>query len=114
MSRSTDIGSVLSIRYTLAAGAIVRVGSFPGQEAVTIKLISGGTLEIGNFGDNPSNPGYTLLAGAASVSSGQTFGQMYYLSANEAFSANANGGLYFYASGATCVVTVANGRSVGV
>lgn len=114
MGRSTDIGSILSLRYTLSSGAIVKVGSFPGQEAVSIKLISGGTLEIGNYGDNPTPGGYTLLTGAAVVSTGQTFGSMYYLSANEVFSASANGGLYLYASGATCVVTIANGRSVGV
>ncbi len=113
MSRNSDVYSVPSFRMTLSAGAIVKVGAFPGQLATTIKLLSGGTLEIGSYGltTNPFVAGLSAVAGVASFATGNTFGQMYPLSLGEAFSANVSGNYYMYASGGTCEVAIASGNS---
>lgn len=116
MSRNADIGSINSARFHLAAGSITKVGPFSGQLACNIKLISGGTLEIGGYSLTmlPLNPqGFTTLAGSATMISGQTFGNMYPLSANEIFSVNCAGEFFMYASSATCVVSIAFGKSQG-
>ncbi len=101
-------------RYVLAAGAIVQVGPGEGINAVSIKLLSGGTLEIGGFSMTGVG-GFSLIAGAAdwTGSGGQTFGQCYPISANEIFSGNFSGKMFLYASGATCVVSMSFGRSQG-
>lgn len=120
MSRQADVYSIPSFRLTLAAGAAVQVGPFNGQLATTIKLISGGTLEIGAWGASlPSQailgssgvPSIVGLTGAYALGSSQVPGQMYALSANEAFSVNSSGQFVLYASGATCEVAIASGRS---
>lgn len=115
MSRE-DIFALPTVRVTLSAGAIYQIGPVAGQIATTIKLLSGGTLEIGGYSMTVAisgAPGTTLRAGAGSLAGGQTFGNMYPISANEVFSANSSGAIYLYASGATCVVAVGLGRSAG-
>lgn len=119
MSRNADIGSINSARFHLAAGAIAKIGPFSGQLACNIKLISGGTLEIGGYSlasmleQNPK--GFTSLVGGAvaTMISGQTFGMLYPLSANEIFSVNSAGEYFLYASAATCVVAISFGKSQG-
>ena len=95
MSRDDVFGS-WSKRYTLNPGTILKVPAISGQNAVSVKLVSGGTLEIG---------GSTLT--------GQTFGDMYYVSANEVVSFNMSGAFYLWSSGATCIAAVLRARSAG-
>lgn len=120
MSRSEDIGGIIAMRGILGTGSIAKIPVTAGQIAVTIKLEAGGTLEIGGLGTSlaaqlPSPfSGATILAGGGTFITGNTFGQMYFLSANEVFSGNVSGPLYLFASGATCSYTVAFGRTSGV
>lgn len=95
MARNDVFGS-WSKRYTLAPTTILELPAISGQIALTIKLLTGGTLEIG---------GPTLI--------GQTFGDMYPLSSSEVYNIDMSGAFYLYASGATCVVAVTRGRSDG-
>ena len=120
MSRNADVYSVPSFRLTIAAGGAVQVGPFPGQLATSIKLISGGTLELGAWGaslppqaiaGSSGVPSIVGLTGAFAIGSSQTPGTMYPLSANEVFSMNSSGIYVLYASSATCVVAIASGRS---
>lgn len=104
----------LGNRYVMPAGSILQVGPSEGANAITIKLLTGGTLEIGGFGAS-SSIGFTALVGTItnSTSVGQTFGVLYPLGANEVFSGNFAGKAYLYASGATCIVAIELGRSQG-
>lgn len=112
MSRNADIYSVPSFRLTLAPGTIAQIGPFPRQLATSIKLLTGGTLEIGGYNVDASElTGLTALAGTAVAATGNTFGQMYPLSTNEVYSMNNSGVYYLYASSATCVVAVVSGKS---
>ena len=114
MSRNADIYSVPSFRVTIPAGAAAQIGPFPGQLATSIKLISGGTLEIGAWGASLNSGALNTivgLTGTIAVGSSQVPGQMYPLSSNEVFSLNSSGVYVLYASSATCVVAVASGRS---
>lgn len=95
MSRK-DVFGAWSKRYVLVPDSILEVPAISGQIAVTIKLLSGGTLEIG---------GSTLI--------GQTFGDLYPLSASEVFNMDMSGTFFLWASGATCVVAIERGRSDG-
>lgn len=101
-------------RYVMAPGSILQLGPSVGANALTIKLLSGGTLEIGGLGAS-SAIGSTVLAGTVtdSASIGQTFGVLYPLSANEVYAGNFAGKMYLYASSATCVVAIEIGRSQG-
>jgi hypothetical protein len=100
MSRSTDVHAALSQRITCAPGTVTAVTAKPGQLAQQLKLVTGGTLEIGG-------------STGAQAAIGASFNQMYYLSANEIYSWNNAGTLYLWASGATCVVALIDGRSSG-
>lgn len=120
MSRNADVYSVPSFRLTIAAGGAVQVGPFIGQLATSIKLVSGGTLEIGAWGASlpvqaiaglSATPSIVGLTGSYTIGSSQTPGTMYPLSANEVFSMNSSGVFILYASGATCIVAIASGRS---
>lgn len=104
----------LGNRYVMPAGSILQIGPSEGVNAISVKLLTGGTLEIGGFGAS-SAIGFTALAGTItnSTSVGQTFGVLYPLGANEVFSGNFTGKGYLYASSATCVVSVVVGRSQG-
>lgn len=95
MARDDIFGS-WSKRYTIGTNNILQIPAISGQNAITIKLITGGTLEVG---------GSTLV--------GQTFGDMYFLGANEALSCDMSGTFYLWASGATCTCTILRGRSAG-
>lgn len=115
MSRD-NIFSLPSIRATIPPGGIAQIGPIPGEIATSIKLISGGTLEIGGYSltisSGASSGLQSLVAGSTvTYAAGQTFGQMYPISSNEVFSANCSGAVYLYASGATCVVAIGLGRS---
>lgn len=105
MSRGSDIKSTLSERITMAPGTITQLSARPGQLAQQLKLITGGTLEIG---------GSTTMQGAhfASFARGGTFGSLYPVSANEILSLNSSGDIYLWASGATCVVAILDGTTV--
>ena len=109
-----DVYGFIGDRYVLAPGAIAQVGPLEGMNAVSIKLLEGGTLEIGGFSMIVSS-GFTVLAGSGSnlASVGQTFAKMYPLQANEIFSGNVSGKIFLYASSATCVAAIAIGRSQG-
>lgn len=114
MSRNSDVYSIPSFRILIGTGSVVKVGPFSGQLAVTIKMIAGGTLEIGGYGASMSSAqfaGLTCIGGTATYAIGNTFGMMYPLALSEAFSANASGVYYLYASGATCEVAIASGNS---
>lgn len=111
MASNADVFSIPSLRLTLAPGAIVKVGPFSRQVATSIKLLTGGTLEIGGYNQTTEFAGITALAGSYASSVGNTFGQMYPLSANEVFSCNNAGVYYLYASSATCEVAIASGKS---
>lgn len=103
-------------RYVLAPGAVVQLGPVEGANAISVKLLTGGTLEIGGYSLSLTNIGFTTIAGTASWSNsgiGQTFGLLYPMSANEVYSGNFAGKMYLYASSATCVVAVTYGRSQG-
>ena len=114
MSRNNDVYGLPSLRVVIEAGGIAKIGPFPGQLATSIKLISGGTLEIGGYSLSPiSTMGVTMIQGTGAFVQGNTFGQMYPLASNEVFSGNISGSFYLYASGATCVVAIAVGRSMG-
>ncbi len=122
MSRNADVYSVPSFRIRIAAGGAVKVGPFPGQLATSIKLTVGGTLEIGAWGVSlPSaaifgtsgTPSIVGLTGAYAIGSSQVPGQMYPMSLNEVFSMDNSGQYVLYASGATCEVAIASGRSAG-
>lgn len=113
MSRNADLYSIPSIRIVLSPNSIAKVGPIPGQLATSIKLAAGGTLEIGGPSMTSFSVGITVTQGGGTFLTGQTFGQMYALSTNEVFSGNVSGSFYLYASGATCEVMVALGRSQG-
>ena len=100
MSRSTDVHGALSQRITVAPGTVTEILARPGQLAQQVKLVTGGTLEIGG-------------STGAQATLGYSFGQMYYLSANEVFSWNNAGPLYLWCSSATCTVAILDGRSPG-
>lgn len=115
MSRQADVYGIPSFRATIGTGTAIQIGPFPGQLAGSIKLLSGGTLEIGAWGPSFVGAGfsgvYNLMGVTVIPSIGQTFGQMYPLSLTEVFSVNLSGAVVLYASGATCVVAIASGRS---
>lgn len=113
MSRQADVYSIPSMRVVLAPGGVARIGPFSSQAATTLKLLAGGTLELGGApGAEPFNiSGLVAIAGTVSFQTSQAVGNMYVMSSNEAFSANVSGFVYLYASGATCVVGVASGRT---
>ena len=105
-------------RYIMPAGSILQIGPSEGANAITIKLLTGGTLEIGGYGTTASI-GFTSLVANVTITpsvtaaTGQTFGVLYPLSTNEVYSGNFAGKAFLYASGATCVVAVELGRSQG-
>lgn len=110
-----SVYSFVGNRYVLAPGAIVRVGPLAGVNAFSMKLLTGGTLELGGWSITPAAAGFTVLAGSAawSLTGGQTFGNCYPLSSNEVFSGNFCGQITLFASSATCVVSIAFGQSQG-
>lgn len=95
MSRDDVFGS-WSKRYAVGLSAALPIAPISGQNAVSIKLISGGTLEVG---------------GSSAV--GQSWGDMYFVSAGEILSFNMSGTFYLWASAATCTVAIIRGRSAG-
>jgi hypothetical protein len=108
-----DVYGMISTRVTVGSGNIVQIGPIEGMVASSIKLISGGTLEIGQYSSSQGY-GFTALVGSsAAIQAGGTFGQGYFLSSNEILSVNMSGKFYLYASGAECVVAVLFGRSAG-
>lgn len=110
-----SVYNFLGGRYILPAGAIARIGPIAGNNAFSVKLLTGGTLEIGGWSLAPSTDSFTALVGAGEWvgSGGQTFGQLYPVSAGEIFSGNFAGQIHLYASAATCVVAIAYGLSQG-
>lgn len=111
MSRNADVYSVPSLRLTLAPGSITQIGPFSRQLSTSIKLLSGGTLEIGGYQQEAEFAGITALVGTIVAATGNTFGTMYPLSTNEVYSVNMSGSYYLYASSATCVVAISSGKS---
>jgi hypothetical protein len=111
---SDSVYGFMSDRLVLAPGAIVQLGPIAGLNAVSIKLLVGGTLEIGGYSSSLAQ-GFTSLVGSATnlANAGQTFGVLYPLQANEIYSGNMAGKIYLYASSATCTVAVSMGRSQG-
>lgn len=114
MSRN-DVFGPLGTRLVMNAGAIATINPQPGQNSVSIKLISGGTLEIGGYSEGlkANSIGFSAAGATIALNGGQTFGSMYPLSAGEIYNANLSGKIYLYASDATCVVSLVFGRSAG-
>lgn len=119
MSRA-DIYGFIGNRYVLAPGAIAQIGPISGINSMSIKLLAGGTLEIGGLSLSlgavgVAGIGFTTLVGSATnlTAAGATFGVCYAMSSNEVVSGNASGKVFLYASGATCTVTVLMGQSQG-
>jgi len=106
MSRNNDVYGAGSFRVTVAPGSITQVGPFSGQLAQQLKIVAGGTLEIGGSTQTQANFSATYALSS-------TFGGLYPVSANEIFSWNNNGPLFLYASGATVTVAIMLGRSQG-
>lgn len=92
--RQTDIYSAISERVVMAPNAAVGLSALAGQSAITLKIISGGTLEIGG--------------------QSQTIGTMYPISAAEVMNFAVGGKMWLYASGATVTVAVFRGKTDGV
>lgn len=105
----------LGDRYVLPPGSITQVGPIEGANAIQLKLLSGGTLEVGGYSLTSAVIGFSAITGGATrlASVGQTFGVLYPISANEIFAGNFAGKIYLYASSATCTVAVNFGRSQG-
>lgn len=101
-------------RYVIGPNSIVRIGNIPRINSANIKIESGGTLEIQGLTFTVNN-GFTCLSGTASIlnSSGPTFGNGYFVSANEVVSVNLAGNVYLFVTGATTTVVVGYGRSQG-
>lgn len=97
MARQTDVHGFLGSRLVLAPNTVTEVSVEPGQLGLNIKLLAGGTLEIGG----------------ATGASGQTFGLMYPININEIISVDMAGRFYVWASGATCTVALLRARSAG-
>lgn len=96
MSRSEDVKGTSGEILVLAPLTVTESAAIAGQLAMNIKLLAGGTLEIGG----PTG------------ATGQTFGMMYPVSSNEIVSMNMSGKFYLWASGATCTVALLKGRSI--
>lgn len=86
--------SVFGQRLSMAIGDVVGLTSIAGQQAITIKLLSGGTLEIGG--------------------QSQTAGQLYPLSAGEIMNMNFAGKFWLYCTGAPVTIGILMGKSDGV
>src|SRR5574343_1405434 len=108
-----SVYNFIGARYVLAPNTIVQLGPVEGANAIQVKLLAGGTLEIGGYSLSMSNVGFTAREGSATFLSaaGQTYGVLYPLSSNEVFAGNFAGKMYLYASSATCTVAVNFGRS---
>lgn len=93
MGRETDIAIMAAERIVMATNSYTSIPAFAGQVAVTIKLLAGGTLEIGG--------------------SGNTYGTGYPLASTEVQSIDNSGNFYLFASGATCTVAILRGKTTG-
>lgn len=93
MSRSEDVNNIRSERLDVGTGTAIGLTVYPGQLAVQIKLLAGGTLEIGG--------------------QSQTAGTMYPLSASEVWNGNLSGQIWLYATGATCTAAIIRGKTAG-
>lgn len=105
----------LGDRLVLAPGSVSVLGPIAGANALQLKLLTGGTLEIGGYSLTSNVYGFSAIVGSATrqATVGQTFGVLYPISANEIFAGNFTGKIYLYASSATCVVAVNLGQSQG-
>lgn len=96
MSRNADIYSTFGERITIGTGAslgVYDITAKAGQAAIQLKLLSGGTLEIGD--------------------TSATFGTAYPMSTNEVYSCDCSGRMRLLSSGATCIVGVLRGKTAG-
>jgi len=105
----------LGDRLVIGPGSVVQLGPIEGANAIQLKLLSGGTLEVGGYSLTTRAFGFTCIGGTATrlATVGQTFGVLYPISANEIFAGNYAGKIYLYASSATCTVAVNFGQSQG-
>lgn len=89
MARESDVKSVITGRITLGQSlTYLEIAPEAGMISYQIKLLSGGTLEIG---------GVSVAGGTF------THGAMYPLGINEVYSCDLSGKFALYCSGATCV-----------
>lgn len=102
MARNRDVFQFISERVTVGLSGFIGLTALPGQIAMTVKYMSGGTLEIGGS--------YSLVNG---VSTAFSWGNGYQLSSSEIFNANMSGGYLLAASGATSIAHVIRGLSEG-
>ena len=95
MAREADIHGLLTQRFTIGTNTTIGITIVPGQIAVAIKLLSGGTLEISG----------STVAGGSQVA--------YPMSSNEVVNLDMPGKFWLAASGATCVAAMIRGKSAG-
>lgn len=114
MAAGDGVYGILGQRYVIGPGSVVRIGNIPRANSASIKIETGGTLEISGLSFTTNN-GFTCISGTATIvnSAGPTFGNGYFVSANEIVSANLSGAVYLFVSGATTTVSVGYGRSEG-
>ena len=114
MSRG-DVFGPLGTRLIMNAGSAIELKAQPGQNSVSIKIITGGTLEVGGISQSIDTSIWNLYGATggmtAAFAPGQSFGQCYPMSAGEIYNANLSGKIVLYASGATCVVGLIFGKS---
>jgi hypothetical protein len=102
MARVSDIANLLPERIIVGPSAIVGVTAFVHQSFVNIKILSGGSLEIGGT--------YALSSGATTAF---TWGNGYLLGATEILGFNATGNFFLAATGATVTVFVLRQQGPG-
>lgn len=95
MSRD-DVSGSWSARYAVGLSAPLAIPAIAGQNAISLKLLSGGTLEIGG-----------------ATTTNQTWGSLYPIAAGEIINIDMSGTFYLWASGATCVAAILRGRTSG-
>lgn len=102
MARVDDIANLVPERLVIGLSAIVGVTAQPFQSVVTIKILSGNSLEIGGS--------FALSAGASTAF---TWGAGYLLGTSEVLSFNATGTFFLAATGATVTALVLRGAGPG-
>lgn len=94
MAREDDVHGLDSIRIAVGLSGVVGVTVIPGQVAVTLKYVSGGTnIDLG---------GTALVSGSG-----------YPLATTEIFNMTCAGTFYMTAAGATAIIAVVRGKSSG-
>lgn len=95
MARDKVLGDLLPSRVFVGLSTLIGITSLPGQQALSLEYLSGGTLEI--------------VSSGASVGWGQGF----IVPSNAILSFDVSGTIWLAASSATTTIMVLRGRSQG-